>query len=139
MSEALKDIIDEVKNLQSVTVDGVVYDIEYFFGADMKFLAICMGIESATSTYSCVWCKCPAIDQYDINKVWSVTNPEEGTRSIKEIQELSKLRKREQKSKNYGCIKELLFSSIAVDHVIPDILHLFLRVYDVLLTRITKA
>lgn len=52
--------------------------IEYFFGADMKFLAVCIGIESATSTYSCIWCKCPAEDRYDLKKKWSVTNTKEG-------------------------------------------------------------
>ena len=51
-----KDILNKVRNLQSVVIDDVVYDIEYFFCADMKFLAICMGIESASSTFSCVWC-----------------------------------------------------------------------------------
>ena len=51
LSEALEDIIDEVKHLHCVIVDGVSYDLQYFFCADMKFLAICMGIEAANSAY----------------------------------------------------------------------------------------
>ena len=70
-----KDILNKVRNLQSVVIDDVVYDIEYFFCADMKFIVICIGIESASSTFSCVWCKCPAANRYNIDKVWSVANP----------------------------------------------------------------
>ena len=33
----------------------------------------------------------------------------------------------------YGCVREPLFPSITIDHVIPDILHLFLRICDVLI------
>ena len=80
------NIIDEVKNLQSVTVNDVVYDLEYFFGADMKFLAICMGIESASSTYSCIWCKCPAVDRYDIHRTWSVTKVQGLLRKFRNFQ-----------------------------------------------------
>ena len=60
----------------------------------MKFLAVCIGIESATLTYSCIWCKCPAEDRYDLKKKWSVTNTKEGgARTTNEIQKLSKLKK----------------------------------------------
>ena len=33
----------------------------------------------------------------------------------------------------YGCVREPPFPSIAVDHVVPDILHLFLRICDVMI------
>lgn len=57
-----------------MTIDGITYDIEYFLGGDMKFLAIVTGIDSASSTYSCVWCKCPATDRFDPNMEWSATD-----------------------------------------------------------------
>ena len=36
-------------------------------------------------------------------------------------------------SKKYGCIYQPLFPSIPIDRVIPDILHLFLRISDILI------
>jgi len=63
---------------------------------------------------------------------WSVTNPKEGAQTIKEIQELAKFKKNKTNEK-YGCIRQPLFPSVPVDHVIPDILHLFLRISDVLI------
>lgn len=92
-----------------MVVNGILYDLE-FFAADMKFAAICVGIESASSTYSCIWCKCPATERYDMKKTWSVTNTNSGARTIKEIQELAKLKKNKTNQK-YGCTRQPLFPS----------------------------
>ena len=54
------------------------YKLTYFLGADMKFLAMALGIAAANSTYSCIWCKCPSRDRHDITKEWSVTNTGNG-------------------------------------------------------------
>ena len=62
-----------------------------------------------------------------------VSNKYQGRcKDIKEIQELSKLKKNK-KNEKYGCIRQPLFPSIPVDRVIPDVLHLFLRICDVLI------
>ena len=81
---------------------------------------------------SCIWCKCPTSDRYDISKSWSVTNTNEGARTIGEIQKLAVLKKNKT-NKKYGCIRQPLFTSIPVYKVIPDVLHLFLRITDVLI------
>ena len=46
----------------------LIFQIEYFLCSDLKFLAMVCGIESATAIYSCVWCKCPSIQRYDMSK-----------------------------------------------------------------------
>ena len=53
LAEGLGDICDELKHLKVITVDGVEYTVEFFFGADWKFLALCCGIEAANAKYSC--------------------------------------------------------------------------------------
>jgi len=58
LCDAMQDIVIEASNLKSVIINDKEYKIEYFLGWDMKFLAIVSGIESATATYSCIWCKC---------------------------------------------------------------------------------
>ncbi len=40
---ALKDIINEVQQLHTITIDSTEYRIEYFLGGDWKFLAIVTG------------------------------------------------------------------------------------------------
>ncbi len=128
LSQALEDICDEIKSLKFITVNGDQFSVEFYLGADLKFLALCMGIEAANAKYSCIWCTCPAEDRYNINKIWSIKHKEHGARTIEDIKKLS-IKKGKQK---LGCIRQPLFPSIPVDHVIPDILHLFLRISDVL-------
>ena len=55
----LSNITAEVEKLNSIDVNGVNFRIEYYLGGDWKFLAIATGIDAASSTYACIWCKCP--------------------------------------------------------------------------------
>lgn len=129
LKNSLSDLIKEVTELKSITVNELTFEIEYFFCSDMKFLAIVYGIEAATAIYSCVWCKCPSSDRYDMTKKWSFSNKEKGARTNDDIVACHLKKSRHEK---YGCIHPPMFHSIDIDHVIPDILHLYLRITDVL-------
>ena len=128
LSEAVKDIASEIKSIKFLTIDGQNFNIKFFLCADMKFLAICAGIQAANATFSCVWCKCPAEQRHDTSKSWCTI--EDGARTIDEIKRLALVKNKDLK---YGCIRQPLFPSIPIDHVIPDILHLFLRISDILI------
>ena len=94
----------------------------------MKYLAICAGMQAANATFSCVWCKCPAEQRRDTSKSWCTI--EDGARTIDEIKHLALVKNKDSK---YGCIHQPLFPCIPIDYVIPDILHLFLRISDTLI------
>lgn len=130
LSESLEDIQNEIKDLKYVEVNDVEYEMEYFLRADWKFLALCVGIQAANAKHSRIWCMCPSDDWYNIGKSWSITDKAKGARTIQKIQELSKQKKRG--AQKYGCARQPLFPSIPIDHVIPDILHLYLRICDAL-------
>ena len=93
LSASLKGIIDEATALNEIHIDGVTFEIELFLGGDWKFLAMVCGLDSATSTYSCIWCKCPKDEQWDMGKKWSLLETKNGARTIEEITEKSKLPK----------------------------------------------
>ena len=131
LSESLEDIRDEIQHLKSITLDGAQYGIEFFLGADWKFLALVVGIEAANARYSCIWCTCPSEERFDISKEWSFTDKEKGARTIEDIRRLTALKKRG--SEKFGCARLPIFPSIPIDHVIPDVLHLFLRICDILI------
>ena len=63
-----------------------------------------------------------------MSKEWSMTDPTKGARTIADITSCHK----NVKSKRYNCAHPPLFPTIPLDHVVPDVLHLFLRVTDVL-------
>ena len=60
--ESLADISDEIKMIQEIKINEIRFAVEWFFTADLKFLALCGGIEAAYSMFACVWCKCPSQD-----------------------------------------------------------------------------
>ena len=69
LSKAVKDIANKIKLIKSITINGHNFNIEFFLGADMKFLAICLWLEAANATYSCIWCKYPAEERHDTSQV----------------------------------------------------------------------
>ena len=66
---------------------------------------------------------------WNTKKEWSISDTAKGVRTISEIQSLSK----EWARKIFGCLKLPIFSSIPIDHIIIDTLHLFLRIADMLI------
>ena len=99
-------------------------------GGDWKFLASITGIDSASSTYTCIWCKCGRDERYDPDKEWSVTDSSKGARSVQEIVEYAALPRSQEK---FNVSHVPLFPTIPLSHVVIDNLHLFLRVADVLI------
>lgn len=108
----------------------------FYLGGDMKFLAIVCGLECTTSEHSCIWCKCPKGQRWNMDKVWSLTDPVKGARTVQEITEMSKLAKTSKH--RYNCRKAPLFPFIPIKRVVIDSLHLFLRVGDVLINLLIR-
>ena len=134
--EALQDIIIEASDLKYITINGNKYDIKYFLGGDMKFLALVCGIESATSTHSCIWCKIPKDERHNMKMKWSISDTQYGARTIEEISSMSQLSKNNKK--RYNCSHKPMFPFIPIHHVIVDSLHLFLQISDVLINLLIR-
>ena len=127
---ALEDIIKDVERLKQIKVDQDIFSVDYYMGGDWKFLASITGIDQASSTYSCIQCKCGRDERYDPDKEWSVTDSSKGARSVEEIVECAALPTSKQK---FNVSHVPLFPTIPLSHVVIDNLHLFSRVADVLI------
>ena len=92
-------------------------------------MAFCVGIDPANATFVSIWCKCPRCDRHDLSKTWSLTNPDEGARSIEEIQNCAK--KGKKSNELYNCSRKPILP-IPLDHAVPNILH-FSLITDVLI------
>ena len=115
LKTSLSDIIKEVEELTSITVNSTTFQVIFYFCSDLKFLAIACGIESATATYSCIWCKCPSSERHNMSKNWSITDTQNGgARTVTEIISCHA----QCKSKRFGCIHPPLFPTIPIDRVI---------------------
>lgn len=133
IKETLKPLIEEVQNLKTVIVKGKSVDIVLFLGGDLKFLNIVMGIDACSCKFSCLWCKCPSTDRWDTDKEWSMIDAKKGARSVSEIEQMSNLKQRTAK---FNCSFPPLFMSIPVHRVVPDTLHLFIRIADQLVNHL---
>ncbi len=89
------------------------------------------GIDAASSTYACIWCKCSAGERWDTSKQWSLDDAaKDGSRTIEENMAISALPKTKKK---FNVSNPPLFPTIPLSRVVIDNLHLFLRVSDVLI------
>ena len=84
------------------------------------------GIDSATSTYACIWCKCPSLDS--TSQEWSISDPRKGARTIEENLAIG-----QSKRKKFNVSRPPIFLTIPLTHVVVDNLHMFLRVADTLI------
>ena len=130
MAKALKKVAHDVKTMSKISVNGVKFSVEFFLGAYWKFLALTIGIKSASAKHFCIWCKCTD-KEWQIIGDWSIEDPTKGARTIYGIEEFAKSKKRG--VEKHGCVNQPLFPTIPIDHVVPDVLHLFLRITDVLI------
>ena len=134
LKTALQDIVAEVESLKTIRVNGIDFEITYYLGGDWKFLAICTGIDSASCTYACIWCHCPAQEHHLSSAKWSITRADEGARSIEESIEIAT-----SKRKQYNVSNMPIFKTIPLTRVVVDNLHMFLRVADTLIDLLIHA
>ena len=123
MKLGLKDIIREVESIEQIIVRDLDFDVLFYLGGDWKFLAMATGIDAATSTHACIWCKCPAIERHDSEQVWSISDVSLGAWTIEENVTIGSSR-----SKRYNVSHPPLFPTIPLTRVVVDNLHMFLRV-----------
>ena len=94
----LKDICQEARNLDVITIDQKIYKITFFLGGDWKFLATVNGLESANADLACIWYKCAKTQRFNMSLQWSINDVKKGARTIEEISEKAKLPKRSKDS-----------------------------------------
>ncbi|GET03367.1 hypothetical protein GLOIN_2v1766279 [Rhizophagus clarus] len=100
--------LEQLKTNRYKDSNNTIWPVELFFLGDWKFVALILGINTATSNYFCLYCNCHKDKRYNMDKVWL-------------------------NSKNtHGCKNTMLFQEIDQNNWIIDELHLMLRISDVL-------
>lgn len=125
LADILSPLSQEVQNLTEILLNGTKLKVQYFLAGDMKFLNVVVGIGACSSKYACLWCTCSATERGNVSKVWSMFETDKGARTVADIEKLSR-----QKKDNFSCQACPIFPSIPITFVVPDILHLYLRISD---------
>jgi len=119
-------IIEQVKLLKFIEYKNHLIQVDYFFCADWKMMAETCGLYGPSSDYPCIWCEAKK-DTFYLNDIST-------KRSY-----LTKEQIKENYSKNHNGYKyeSLLTDLIPFNKCIPDLLHLFMRVSEVLIIELT--
>lgn len=128
MKSACMPIFDEINRLNeigTVCVNGNDIEIELLFGGDMKFVQIMLGLTNCMGHYSCPWCKIHKENRNDFDQNWDYYHSDEIARNILELKMNS--------TKNVFGSKFKPLINIEPHRIIPDELHLLLRISDILL------
>ena len=67
LKESFQHSFEEINTLigkKTIKINDTTYDLEFFLGGDYKFLLLVMGMKSATSNYTCLWCKIHKDDRW---------------------------------------------------------------------------
>ena len=124
ITACFENVGNQIDELTDINIDNKIYNIQKYFGGDMKFLAIICGINAANSIYPCIWCKWCKSEKYDAEKIWSITSVKDNARTILEADVF--------RNEN-GYIKPPVLKSMPYQNYVIDTLHKFLRITDVLL------
>ena len=108
-----------------VTVDDEVFSIDLYFNGDMKSIGICLGLNSASSNYACPLCVVDKNTRMDLSKDMIFYESVDMARTADNLNSYYT-------SKQFGCKNKPLIE-IEPRKVVPDELHLFLRIYDILM------
>ena len=133
LKTCFKDVFLDVNNLvkeKKIEVDGKTINLDFFLGGDYKFLLILLGLSAANSNHACIWCKVHKNDRWDMSYDLQHYHLLELKRTLEELHKCAG-----KTTKNYCCIHPPLLD-IELDHVVPDELHLLLRIMDVLIKNI---
>ena len=111
--------------------------VTYYLGGDYKFLLCILGMQAATCDHACIYCKVHKSDRWRLDKDWSLSDVSQGARTVEEMLQLST-----KKKNNFSCARPPIFPQVPIDHVVVDLLHLFLRIggnlFDLLITELRR-
>ena len=132
LKQSLSNLFTEINGLiktGTILIDGEHVKLDFFLGGDMNFLLMIMGLSGASSDHACLWCKVHNSNRWDTSKDMNFYTVDPNfKRTLADIKDCSEL-------KCFSCINQPLID-IALDHVVPDELHLLLRVTDRLLENV---
>lgn len=112
-----------LKNFNFLNFQERRYTIKYYFCADWKMAANVLGLYAASSNFPCLWCETHKDNLYLIDG----SSKRSFKKQLEIIQKASNT-----KEKHFGYKTHPIISDIEHSRYLIDLLHLFLRISDVL-------
>lgn len=120
--------INDMCSMRKVTLNEKVVELEIIFMGDMKFIQLVLGLGGSTGNYACPWCRVHKDERQNLDRPWDYYHSQEMSRTVENLRQGSA-------KKHFGS-KFAPLLDIEPCNIIPDELHLLLRIGDVLLRNI---
>jgi hypothetical protein len=141
LAEWLPIVIEQIANLKSITFNDEVYDITYKPGGDMKILNLMLGLKAPNSGFPCFICEAHTTDFVDYKSNFTKRSRERQQTAIKKKGKLKNEKchycertlTRSCEHYHLGYSNTSLLEPFEFSDVVPDTLHMMLRICDQLL------
>ena len=67
-----------MKNIGFTDQDNILWNVEFYFSGDWKFMALVKGLKAANSKYFCLFCECPKDSRGNLNLQWNISENKKG-------------------------------------------------------------
>ena len=116
---SLKELLEEIKAINEVTIFSKKYKIQFILGGDLKFIALIFGLQAANSNHPCPWCHFNIAHPVNTNANWPISRKHHLSREYTSQNMISD-----------GYANEPLLDFIEFDCCVIDLLLLLLRISD---------
>ncbi|RIB02903.1 hypothetical protein C2G38_2049701 [Gigaspora rosea] len=117
LQNVMEPMINELHNLVTNGLDSsrTRWTIIPYFSSDWKFLSIILGFNAANANYFCPWCLCSKKEIGNKDKIYVIEKTMEQLQTTKPLP---------------GHSKAPLLYMIPLEHYVPDLLYIMLRIWD---------
>ena len=119
--ETLESLLNEIKEVKTITIDERPFNIQYLGGGDMKYERNVLGLDSSCSDYCCFYCTCDFTKPIDFENGYKINRSFEESKNS-----YTKTSKDEKK----GYINEQILNFIEHKNLVFCHLHMFSRIFE---------
>lgn len=130
----MKNISEQMQNCKEINIGNMNLITEYFVTSDQKFLALILGLSGATTKFFCPWCECPKEFRGALKENFPLRSVEHLHKLASEIPDAKSKAQKWRNGEGKGTVTAPAVDGIEFTHIVPDIMHIFIRITEKLLT-----
>jgi hypothetical protein len=138
VSVVMRAISEQLKANESISVDEIPYKIEYFWTSDQKFLSLVLGIAGPNTKYFCPWCECPKDKRGQINEDFPLRTMDGVIENAVNVPHSKTSAAQWKTGEGKGAIMLPSLNEMDFGHIVPDVMHLGLRIVEKLLVALYR-
>jgi hypothetical protein len=126
----MEEISKQMNECDCLSIGENEYKTEFFFSSDQKFLALVLGKSGANSKYFCNWCECTKENRGMVNQDAPLRTIEHMVHLAEKIPNSKSGAEKWMRGEGKGIVRLPSLTNVDMNHIVPDVMHLFLRIVE---------